>query len=251
MKVLISLLSVLSLSTLSLSTLLLMAEVDDAGASEPVEQEAQAVASSESESRDCTVIVSAVKRLACFDERNGTPPLPVTRREPTEDHGTTPSIPVLPIVGMVRDNEAARSAEDEARFRIMEVHDSALDQQQVVISAPALGVSEQRPYLAISCLSNITRLQLLVEQPIEHNQVRMRLVLDDRPLTESKIAWRVLEVGNVVDAGRGLVAIDQLKRLGEGGHLRLESDYIPFDGLVFDATGLKDLVDRQREACHW
>jgi len=31
----------------------------------------------------------------------------------------------------------------------------------------------------------------------------------------------------------------------------MESDYVPFDGLVFDASGLKALVDRQREACHW
>ncbi|TBU84470.1 type VI secretion system-associated protein VasI [Phytopseudomonas dryadis] len=202
-------------------------------------------------SRDCTAIVSAVERLACFDERDGTPPLPVVPREQLDDRATAPLIAVPSITDLVRDNEAARVAHDEARFLITETSDPALDQPQVVISAPALGVAEQRPYLAISCLSDITRLQLLAEQPIERNQVLVRLVLDERPITTSKVPWQVLEVGNVVDAGRGLVAIDQLRRVGEGARLRLESDYIPFDGLVFDATGLKALVDRQREACHW
>lgn len=201
--------------------------------------------------RDCVAIVSAVERLACFDERDGTPPLPVVPRGQSDDHDAAPRIVVPSIADLVRDNETARSAQDEARFLIMESSDLALDQPQVVISAPALGVAEQRPYLAVSCLSNITRLQLLVDQPIERNQVLMRLVLDERPITASKVPWQVLEVGNVVDAGRGLVAIDQLRRVSEGARLRLESDYIPFDGLVFDASGLKGLVDRQREACHW
>ncbi|MBF8677654.1 MULTISPECIES: type VI secretion system-associated protein VasI [Pseudomonas] len=234
-----------------LPVLLLVGAGCDAQGTGQVESGTEAVAPLDLSLRDCTTIVSAVERLACFDERDGTPPLPVVSREQSDDRDTAPRIVVPSIVDLVRDNEAARSARDDARFLITETSDPVLDQPQVVISAPALGVAEQRPYLAISCLSNITRLQLLVEQPIERNQIPVRLVLDERPITAAKVSWQVLEVGTVVDAGRGLVAIDQLRRVSEGARLRLESDYIPFDGLVFDASGLKGLVDRQREACHW
>lgn len=234
-----------------LPVLLLVGAGCDAQGVGQVESGTEAVAPLDLSLRDCTAIVSALERLACFDERDGTPPLPNVSRERSDDRDTAPRIVVPSIVDLVRDNEAARSDRDEARFLITETSDPMLDQPQVVISAPALGVAEQRPYLAISCLSNITRLQLLVEQPIERNQIPVRLVLDERPITPAKVPWQVLEVGSVVDAGRGLVAIDQLRRVSEGARLRLESDYIPFDGLVFDAAGLKGLVDRQREACHW
>ncbi|MNS93341.1 hypothetical protein D3C71_1606120 [compost metagenome] len=78
----------------------------------------------------------------------------------------------------------------------------------------------------------------------------VQLYMDDRPLSAAR-PWRVLAEGNVADAGRGLVAIDQLRPFVAGQRLRVESDYALFNGLTFNATGLQALLSRQREACHW
>ncbi|MGO4332502.1 type VI secretion system-associated protein VasI [Cupriavidus sp. 2TAF22] len=210
----------------------------------------------EAAGRDCTAIVSAVERLACFDGAAGTPPAP--SRPPASAPpaagaaaaATTTGDAVPEITQLVRRNEAARVAA-EGKFLLARSEDTQPGQWKLVISAPPLGASMPRTYLAISCLSNISRLQLVADKPVALNRVNMRLSLDDLPLSGTQ-PWQVLEDGTVVDAGRGLVAIEQLRYLTRpGARLRLDSDYPPFDGLVFDATGLQDLIAQQREACHW
>ncbi|MOA31779.1 hypothetical protein D3C78_1529540 [compost metagenome] len=119
------------------------------------------------------------------------------------------------------------------------------------MSAPALGAVTSQAHLAISCLANISRLQLVVDAPIAADRLNIRLLLDGHPLGNSR-PWQVLEDGRVVDAGRGLVAIDQLRQLAkQGGQLRIESDAARMDGLQFDAANLYRLIAQQREACHW
>ncbi|CAD5109368.1 type VI secretion system-associated protein VasI [Zestomonas carbonaria] len=197
-------------------------------------------------SADCTAISVAVDRLACFDAIAGTPADPPSSPAVSSAPGaSTESVRQPLIVELMRSNEAERQEED-SRFLMTEARDPV----QVVISAPALGSVAPRPYLAISCLSDITRLQLLVDKTIERNQVRLRLLVDGRPVSDAA-TWQVLEEGGIVDAGRGLVAIDLLRRLGKGSRLQVESDYPPFDGLVFDATGLEAMIERERKACHW
>ncbi|HTV87196.1 MAG TPA: type VI secretion system-associated protein VasI [Dyella sp.] len=196
--------------------------------------------------------MSPVERLACFDTLAGTPiPQPVktaTASTPTVDgeQGTAAS---PAIVKLVQRNEAQRKAEDH-RFLLSRTQDGTSVASQIVISAPTLGSDVLRPLLAISCLSGITRLQFITRQPIPHNRLHMRLLMDDKPVADAAI-WQVLDAGNVVDAGRGLVAIDTLKRMPGGNRLQTESDYAPLDGLIFDATDLHDLIAQQREACHW
>lgn len=123
-------------------------------------------------------------------------------------------------------------------------------QRRVMISAPALGAYSDSRYLAISCQSNISRLQLLLEPPLEQPVAMVQLVLDGRALAPPR-AWRVLEEGHVIDAGRGLPAVDLLKRLGAGSRIGLRSDQPRLDGLVFDAMGLAAMIEEERKACHW
>ncbi|MFD4841349.1 type VI secretion system-associated protein VasI [Achromobacter sp. NPDC058515] len=201
---------------------------------------------------NCTAIVSDVERLGCFDATAGTPPSPVP---PAAQPGAgarakSASSPAAPgVTELVRRNEAARQ-ERNYSFLISLAEDQQPGQTQVVISAPALDAAAQRTYLAISCVSNISRLQLLAHRPFDRNQISIRLFIDDRPLSAAR-TWQVLEEGNVADAGRGLVAIELLRQFSSGGRLRVESDYAPVNGLMFDAEGLQGLVAQQREACHW
>ncbi|MEN4917687.1 type VI secretion system-associated protein VasI [Achromobacter spanius] len=210
-----------------------------------------------SAARDCRMIVSDIERLACFDAGAGTPPTPVAGAAggsvaapgaaAPAPFAPSPSIP--DVIELVRLNEAERDERDVS-FRMTRVQDQQPEQNQVVISAPALDGSAQRAYLAISCISNISRLQLLLPRPAERNQIRIRLFVDARPLSTTR-TWQVMEEGLVIDAGRGLVAIELLRLLSSGGRLRVESDYAPAHGLMFDAEGLQGLVAQQREACHW
>ncbi|MDF5814342.1 type VI secretion system-associated protein VasI [Pseudomonas aeruginosa] len=203
---------------------------------------------------ECTHIVSAVERLSCFDAAAGTPPAPVTPAASALSmtaagaHEAAARKPE--IVGLVGANESMRQP-GETEFRISREPDEVPGQWRVVISAPASGGRSEAPVLAISCLSNISRLQLIAKEPVGPNRMNIRLYLDGKPLSP-EIPWQVLEDGTVIDAGRGLVAIEQLRGLvGAGSRLRMESDYAAFADLAFDATGLHALMRQQREACHW
>jgi len=201
-------------------------------------------------SQYCTQIVSSFERLACFDAAAGTPPSPPRASSAVATSVVAPDDRTPEIVVLVRANEADRRNEQTASL-ISRSTDVLPGQEKVVISSPALGGASPRPYLAISCLSNISRLQLLTPEPLPVNRVSIRFLLDGRPITAAR-PWQVLEDGTVTDAGRGLVAIEQLRHLTRPGQLlQVESDHGPIDGLRFDASVLADQMVQQREACRW
>ncbi|MEK2601836.1 type VI secretion system-associated protein VasI [Burkholderia arboris] len=206
---------------------------------------------------DCTTIASPQKRLACFDAKAGTPPPPTSPPAALQAKAsaaaptTTPASAKRPdITDLVRSNEAKRHADDTGLL-LMRTPEKIPGQDKVVISAPALGGSTPAPILAISCLQNISRLQLLTVDALPFNRANLRLLVDGRPVSTSQ-PWQVLDDGTVTDAGRGLVAIEQLRHLARPAQrLQIESDQGPFNGLVFDVSRLHEQLVQQREACHW
>lgn len=193
--------------------------------------------------RDCTRVSSRVERLACFDDAAGTPAYqPVARGRWSAPELSAPS------VARIMANERERAPDDLA-FRLSVQPEGRMGQKLVVISAPAIAATEPRPYLAISCVENISRLQLLTAQPIESNRVTMRL-RTERQAT-SLLPWQVLENGQVLDAGRGLPAIEQIKALIGAHRIQILSDHPALEGLSFDALGLDPLIDQARQACRW
>lgn len=64
-------------------------------------------------------------------------------------------------------------------------------------------------------------------------------------------AWQVTENGQVLDAGRGLPGIEQIKPLIGARRIQVESDNPAVDGLIFDAQGLDPLIDEARKTCRW
>lgn len=199
---------------------------------------------------DCTRITSALERLACFDAAAGTPPASPGQHRPAVPTTAKPTVEKPHITRLVEASEKGRRPE-ETVSRISRSADSLHGQDKVVISAPALAGPASDTYLAISCLSNISRLQLLSRDPLPVNHITVRLFLDDRPISPAR-PWQVLEDGTVSDAGRGLVAIGQLRHLTRPARLlQIESNHNPFDGMRFDASALAEQLSRQREACHW
>ena len=185
--------------------------------------------------QDCSRIVSNVERLACFDESAGTPAhlVAVHWSAPEQDS---------PTVRRVLTHEAGRNS-DDLTFRLTR------EDEGLTISAPAVASAVPHPYLVISCLHNISRLQLIAAQPVDAGRVAMRL-LGERGAT-ALTPWQVTENGQVLDAGRGLPGIEQIKQLIGAHRIQVQSDNPSIDGLVFDAQGLDPLIDEARKLCRW
>ncbi|MCO7517146.1 type VI secretion system-associated protein TagO [Pseudomonas guariconensis] len=194
-----------------------------------------------STARDCPTIVSNLERLACFDQAAGTPVrLPrSTWSAPEQDS---------PTLRRVMANEAQR-APDDLTFRLSAEDEGLAGHRRVLISAPAIASPEPRPYLAISCVQNISRLQLIVGQPLEAKWVKVQLQ-GERGATNAT-PWQVMENGQVLDAGRGLPAIEQIKPVIGAHRIHVVSDHPVVDGLSFDAQGLDPLIEQARQACRW
>lgn len=190
---------------------------------------------------DCRQIVSNLERLACFDRLAQTPDhRPHRLRSAPEQEAPS-------LLGVMA-NEARR-APDDLTFHISDQGNEAVGDKRLVISAPALAATEPRPYLAISCIENISRLQLLAPRPIEGGRVKVQLRTERQATAWGD--WQVMENGQVLDAGRGLPAIEKIKTLIGAHRIRVVSQDPLFDGLTFDAQGLDPLIDEARKACRW
>ncbi|WP_240349641.1 type VI secretion system-associated protein VasI [Pseudomonas putida] len=187
-------------------------------------------------------MVSNLERLACFDEAAGTPARALSQTWSAPEQQA-------PSVSRVMANEAGRPI-DDLTFRLGNANEEAgAAQPWLVISAPAVASAEPRSYLVISCIQSISRLQLITGQPIEANRVKVQL--QGARGASTATAWQVMENGQVLDAGRGLPAIEQIKRLIGAHRVQVVSDDPGVDGLTFDAQGLDPLIDQARKTCRW
>ncbi|MDF0729260.1 type VI secretion system-associated protein VasI [Pseudomonas entomophila] len=192
--------------------------------------------------RDCPQVVSNLERLACFDQAAGTP-VHVPRQAWSAPEQEAPSLLSVMV------NEARR-APDDLTFTLSEQGNSdAQGQKRLVISAPAIAATEPRPFLAISCIENISRLQLLIGEPIDVGRVTVQLRTELQ--STAALPWQVMENGQVLDAGRGLPAIEKIKALIGAHRIHVVSDDPVVDGLTFDAQGLDPLIEQARAACRW
>ncbi|WPO98782.1 type VI secretion system-associated protein VasI [Pseudomonas sp. HR96] len=191
--------------------------------------------------RDCTAIVSGLERLACFDQVAGTAALEPPRKAPPR---------ASEAFAWLVANERQRDPEQRGFVMSIDPEAPGSAQQRVLISAPAVEVFDDARYLVISCQADISRLQLLLERPLKRHAVSLQLLVDERAVAPPR-HWRVLEDGRVIDAGRGLPAVELIRRLGQGSRISVRSDEPSLDGLQFDATGLAPMIEEERKACHW
>ncbi len=143
----------------------------------------------------------------------------------------------------------ARRAPDDLAFRISDQSDGSAGRTRLVISAPAIAAAQPGSYLAISCIENISRLQLITGRPVEARRVTVQLRTER--LATPAVPWQVMENGQVLDAGRGLPAIEKIRALIGAHRIHVVSDDSELDGLSFDAEGLDPLIAQAREACRW
>ncbi len=194
----------------------------------------------------CKAIKPALQRLTCFDQLFKTP-ITIERRKKTTQYGRNKTPAIMQLAEHIekqRNNETTGLLKEE----IME-HE-AVDQKRIILTTPAIGSHPPRPLLMISCINNITRLQIGLHQPVNKKRVNITLRLKTK-LRLTDYSWRVTDDGLIIDAGRGIPSINLLKSMIGQKRILIHSDDISLEGLTFDITGFTHYVKSFRKACHW
>lgn len=193
---------------------------------------------------ECVPLRAPIERLACFDRHFKTPAY-LDRVEVPAEHR-----PDYGIVEAINQHEQHRADNDYGLMISTQIEHEESEQQRVVMSVPALGAVGVRPVLALSCINNITRLQLIL--PIAMADTRTVVGISDeqgRPLLDQQ--WRIIGGGYIVEAGRGIASIDVVQKLLGAKRLNLRSAQAAIDGLSFDIESLPDHIRTLQTACHW
>ncbi|WP_072092029.1 type VI secretion system-associated protein VasI [Trabulsiella odontotermitis] len=119
----------------------------------------------------------------------------------------------------------------------------------VVITTPAIGNLPPRPVLMLSCVDNITRMQVALMQARNENDIPVTLTVDGRQL---RSRWFVRENGVLLESSRGLAGIDEIKHLFGVKMLTVDTGTEGAAGkLTFAIDGLAQAIAPLRKACHW
>lgn len=114
----------------------------------------------------------------------------------------------------------------------------------VIMTIPAIGFAPPRPVMMISCIDNITRLQVALPRQQEAGSV---MLTTDK--TQFTADWFLRENGYVLESSRGIPGIDEIKRLLNGEKLTLK--LANNDRLTFNISEMSEEIKPLRAACHW
>lgn len=195
---------------------------------------------------ECTQINSSLNRLACFDSFFKTP-VNFPGKNKSSDFRADYQPEILRIAQRI---EKGRPPETAGLLMQRSVDHKASNQERIILSAPAIGAYPPRPLLIISCINNITRLQIGLEKSLTEHSIPVTLNVDAMSIGGDYL-WRVIEAGKIVDAGRGISSISILKKISKYQRLMIQSDAHLLNGLTFDISGLNQVLPELRKACHW
>lgn len=180
------------------------------------------------QAEQCTSIKSNVNRLACFDKLFDTP----IRTQIIDDRIVANVIP--------------KSVGDIFTLAKDDIHDSFIENNLEV----ALSSEDNHAAIYIACKDNITRFQIALDKPAKQNVLNVQIVNNNTNQIASKIDWQNAERGYLLDAGRGLYAIQQLKSIL---YIDLFTVSISQENrnFVFKNNGLASKVAPIRKECGW
>lgn len=177
----------------------------------------------------CADEPSRLERLSCYDDVFKTATSSADERE-------------LPDLWYAIERQERGRAGDDLGVIVQHEGDD------VLMSVPALGTTPPRPIMVMACEKQITRFQLHLPEPIDNARVDLQLRTHSANVHQQ---WRVRDGGHVINGGRGLPAIETLRQLLGANDVTINSDVSTLDGLRFDITDLRQLIQPLREACRW
>ena len=196
----------------------------------------------------CTEIPRRLERLSCFDEAFETP-LSVQR---------------------AADNESGLQIQSESGLRALESERKRRQRQGFILNQDSRGLwltalprsaeadyingevatspdAQRTPILMLSCIDEISRVELVMPAPIE--RPRVSVSIGGQGATTQ--GWMTDDSSLVLRTGRGIPAINTMKAMLRASPLVLRSNIVEVDNLTFDAKGLADAVKPLRKMCRW
>lgn len=186
------------------------------------------------EAKACTSITARLERLDCFDRIFKT---------------TLPEIALLKEVkpeiwsrGMAVEQQRVKG---DLLPLISSGNGSADSDIWVTLPATSHSHDGQGAVLMMSCINNISHLDLLLHKNIE--QARVNISAN----TFKSSLWRTDDSGFVVSSSRGLFAIELMKKISSSSNLQLRSDIDVINGLKFNTENLSEVLIPLRKSCGW
>ena len=198
----------------------------------------------------CRDIKVALQRLSCFDKAVDTPnynkEIIITNANPPQP----PKPQSKSSVEIVSDQLESNREENDYSWQILQQPEADRpDQTLIVMSKPAIGKIGIQHRLIISCIDNITRLQILL--PNDSATLRADVSLRDNNDHELLSGtWRIVS-NNLVGPGLGLESIGIIRKLFNQAVVKVASKNSNLDGLFFDLTDLATASAPLQKACHW
>lgn len=182
----------------------------------------------------CRAETAPLARLDCYDHAL-LPVATITAPEP---------VTMGPAWRRAMEQEQMRDSHSTA-FLLTE---TAGDNPTVILTTPAIGHPPPRPVLMLSCLDNITRLQVALVAPRREGENQVLLTTE---AIRFDAYWFLRESGYLLESSRGLAGIDEIKRLLGAESLTIGLQQGSAGNLKFSIAQLDEAIKPLRSACHW
>ncbi|WP_297478687.1 type VI secretion system-associated protein VasI [uncultured Photobacterium sp.] len=190
----------------------------------------------------CRDIESKLKRLQCFDEVFDTPMAIKTL-------AGLNSVQYPPSWTRAVNNEKSRGSKKGFILNQQDENDklSSVWLTAAATNVPAQDQTQLGPILMLTCFEKISRVQLILPQPIKAG--RVTISIPGSPVVTQN--WISDDSGYLLRSGRGIPAIDAIKAMISAPQLILRSDVAGIDNVEFDNKNLAEAIKPMREICRW
>ena len=170
----------------------------------------------------CYRLLSPLVRLTCYDQQVRNLESNASQHRPT--------------IAFAEAKLTSQISPETASAFELDIQPNALSLQQRIPGAR----------LRIRCQQRITHLSVHLDQPLPVAATAPALLLDDQPYP---VHWFLRQQRQVLESGRGLPAIAQLKSWLGAEQVQFKLD--PAPSLLFDLRGLSAAIAPLRRECHW
>ncbi|WP_318466727.1 type VI secretion system-associated protein VasI [Photobacterium leiognathi] len=190
---------------------------------------------------ECRNILSKLERLQCFDR--------AFELDNMDELRKINSIQYPPTWLRAVNSEKERGIQTGFIFNQKENSNKS---PRIWLSAAAINSSQsahikQEPILMLTCYEEITRVELILPEPIESGKVTV--TIPGRSMVTQD--WISDESGYLLRSGRGIPAIEAIKAMISAPHFILRSNTKSINNLKFDNSNLAEALKPIRERCQW
>ena len=189
--------------------------------------------------QSCRRESAALERLDCYDRL----------LEPLSPEGFGGALVKASFIGESWTRATAQEKQRSDNTTELRVTQTAGERPSVLITTPAIGYVPPRPVLMLSCVDNITRMQVALAHAMTPTDIAVTLTTDTRRI---QTRWFIRENGTLLESSRGLSGIDEIKQLFDAKTLTIDTGMENAAGkLTFNIDGLAEIIAPLRDACHW